>query len=74
MTPSQTPTQQPETLTGLSLSWDRAQGGVYLLDSGYGCVHDEKPDPISMRGCTVSRSTHAIPASHSLTSTGASLQ
>jgi redox-sensitive bicupin YhaK (pirin superfamily) len=29
-------------------------GGVYLLDSGYGCVHDEKPDPISLTGTTKS--------------------
>lgn len=29
-----------------------APGGVYKLDSGYGCVHDEKPDPISLGGCT----------------------
>ena len=27
-------------------------GGVYMLNSGAGCVHDEKPDPISVRGCT----------------------
>ena len=27
-------------------------GGVYALDSGHGCVHDVKPDPISVRGCT----------------------
>jgi redox-sensitive bicupin YhaK (pirin superfamily) len=34
---------EPEPLT---------PGGVYKLDSAYGCVHDEKPDPISLRGCT----------------------
>jgi redox-sensitive bicupin YhaK (pirin superfamily) len=27
-------------------------GGVYMLDSGYGCVHDEKPDPISLAPVT----------------------
>ena len=27
-------------------------GGIYMLDAGRGCVHDEKPDAISVRGAT----------------------